>query len=543
MDKEKPLWIQISPFLFGLTAFAVPLLSLDNSPVAEVWSLWPPFVAIFFALLTKKLILSLGMAVGVGSLLLSLSETQWVSVATGTFEKSFQFGFSSLVEPANLQILGFVFFVLAMIQVMEKAGGLRGIVYSLRGWIKSKKSCELVTAMLGVLVFIDDYANTMIVGSTMKNVSDRFRVSREKLAFLVDATSAPIAGVALVSTWVGYEVGLFGQVSETYGWAIDGYGLFLQALGFRFYCFFMLIFVFTNVFFGLDFGPMNKAKPVPLVEDSSEQGAHNLWCGIVPLGLLLFLVFFFFWIDGGGLEIEESIFSVSGWQKVLMNSENGTYYLLASSFIGWVVSNIMANILGKVTFVDLLKTLLLGLRSSGLPVVILILAWSMKTVCEDLKAGEYVVQLLGTQISHLWLPTLTFLIAALTAFATGTSWGTMAILIPTISPLVVQMSGGEFTPFTALCLASILDGAIMGDHCSPVSDTTIMSSISTGCDLVSHVRTQLPYVMIVGSVAVLFGYIPQALGASWLLSLGAATLFFVTLFFGVAKTRQWTVKK
>lgn len=532
-------FLKIRWSLWVLLVFSVltPLFFLSEIPDGKIWSLWPPLVAIVCAFVTKRLVFSLGLAVSVGGLLLSLGEPLGLGTLGHAGFKVFQMGSSSFADPSNLQILGFVFFVLAMIQVMEKAGGLQGIVDSLKSLIRGRKSCERVTAALGVLIFIDDYANTMIVGSTMKNVSDRFKVSREKLAFLVDATSAPIAGVALISTWVGYEVGLFGQVSDNYQWSLDGYGIFLQALSFRFYCFFMLFFVFANVLFGVDFGPMKKTKPVLFTKKAGarEVVKSHLGCGLIPLVSLLIFVFAFFWWDGGGYSGSYSLFSASSWQTVLMNSENGTWYLCLASLISWALANSLAFFHQQMNGAELWRTFLSGIRSSILPVVILVLAWSMKTVCDDLNTGLYVVNGLGKQVPQVWLPCLIFIVSALTAFATGTSWGTMAILIPTVSPLAVDLSGGEFTAFTALSLAAILDGAIMGDHCSPVSDTTVMSSISTGCDLVEHVRTQMPYVLIVGGCALGLGYLPQATGFSWALSMAAAFFSFIGLFYFLSR--------
>ena len=176
-----------------------------------------------------------------------------------------------------------------------------------------------------------------------------------------------------------------------------------------------------------------------------------------------------------------------------------------------------------------------GIKSSLLPIMILLLAWSLKEVCDDLKTGEYIVSQLGTRVQPMWLPAAIFVIAAITAFSTGTSWGTMAILIPTVSPLAMELGGGQYGTYVALCLASILDGAIMGDHCSPVSDTTIMSSISTDCDLLEHVKTQLPYSLIVGAIALFVGYLPYSYGWAYSFSMLFPIFLIVALFFILKK--------
>ena len=213
--------------------------------------------------------------------------------------------------------------------------------------------------------------------------------------------------------------------------------------------------------------------------------------------------------------------------------------LLLSSFCCYIVSIILAKILSKVSFKKLGEGFLLGLKSSLLPIMILILAWSLKSVCDDLETGKYIVSLLGDKVNPLWMPIAIFIISALTAFSTGTSWGTMAILIPTVSPLAMALAtNAQYGPYVALCLAAILDGAIMGDHCSPVSDTTIMSSISTDCDLIDHVKTQLPYSLIVGVIALTVGYLPSSYGWPYWFSVLAAVILIVSLFVVIKKWPQ-----
>jgi len=536
-----------SPLTLGLVLlgfFIAPVIFPSSVHMASFWSLIPAACAILLAFLSKKLLLSLGSAVVLGAFLLALdSATGVVATLGATVRLTGELFWSAGQDKVNLQILAFVFFILSSVHVMTVTGGLHAVVHHLKRFIKGKRSAEFVTGLLGLFIFIDDYANTMIVGSTMKRVTDRFGISRAKLAFLVDATSAPIAGVALVSTWIGYEVGLFSKVAENFQWEIDGYGIFLEALGFRFYCFFMLIFVFTNIISGVDFGPMARTKAIPSESQDETQKVGPLLCSLLPLGLLLTLVFVLLWFDGGGFSDELHFLSPADWRQVLTTSQNGPFYLMVSSIVAWMTANLTALLLARFSLQKVLETFIASLKMALLPAVILVLAWSLKAVCDDLKSGEFVVSLLGGSISPLWLPLAIFVVAGLTAFSTGTSWGTMAILIPTVSPLAVSIGGGEFSVYTALCLAAILDGAIMGDHCSPVSDTTIMSSISTGCNLVEHVQTQLPYSLIVGSISLIFGYLPQAMGfslwLSYLLGFGCIVILFVAL--RTLKNNQVTV--
>ena len=523
-----------------LISFVVSIIFIKQEVSQTSWSVLPPAIAIFIAFVSGRLALSLGSAVFFGSFISIYGSSQSVLESAGEGSvKMMSFFWGALSEPANLQILGFVFFILSMVHIMTISGGLHALVNSLKGFIVGPRSAQVVTVLMGCLIFIDDYANTMIVGSTMKKVTDRYGISRQKLAFLVDATSAPIAGVALVSTWIGYEVGLFSEMAKKLGWGVDGYSVFLDAIPFRFYCFFMLFFVFVNTISGIDFGPMKESKAVIDEEEEEEELEGHIASALVPLGLLLSLVFSLLWIDGGGLKPENSLVSLTSWRNVLTQSENGVLILLLSSFCCYIVSIILAKILSKVSFKKLGEGFLLGLKSSLLPIMILILAWSLKSVCDDLETGKYIVSLLGDKVNPLWMPIAIFIISALTAFSTGTSWGTMAILIPTVSPLAMALAtNAQYGPYVALCLAAILDGAIMGDHCSPVSDTTIMSSISTDCDLIDHVKTQLPYSLIVGVIALTVGYLPSSYGWPYWFSVLAAVILIVSLFVVIKKWPQ-----
>ncbi len=521
-------------------SFLLVCLYLNQSGVGTSWSLLPPAIAIFIAFITGRLSISLLSAVLVGSFISAYGRTQSLTEGfLGAGLQSSQYFYSAFADSTNLQILGFVFFILSMVHVMTASGGLHAMVYKLQKWIVGPKSAQLVTAILGCLIFIDDYANTMIVGSTMKKVTDRYRVSREKLAFIVDATSAPVAGIALVSTWIGYEVGLFSEMAQKFNWGIDGYAIFLDAIEFRFYCFFMLIFVFANILFGFDFGPMKSFEKSPVsLEEDEKVVSGNIGNALLPLILLLVLVFAALWWDGGGWNKELSVFRLNDWRHVLTQSKNGISILFVSSGISYLVAIMLGLMASDMTFKSYTQTFVAGIKSAWVPIVILVLAWSLKEVCDDLKAGEYIVSILGDRVDMIYLPLLVFIVSALTAFSTGTSWGTMAILIPTVTPLAVELSGGHYGVYVSLSLAAILDGAIMGDHCSPISDTTIMSSISTDCNLLSHVKTQLPYSLIVGTLALGVGYLPSSLGFSMSFSFGLALLLIVGLFFVLKRVRK-----
>lgn len=526
---------------------------------AEINAAWysvvPPLIAIVLAFISKRIFLSLGIATLAGSILAVYSTENAVNVIGG-FTGFFNIIFNNLTAPWNLKVISFVLCILAMISIIIVSGGLNAIVQKASFWANNRQRSQLMSYFAGLLVFIDDYANTMIVGSSMRPISDQYRVSREKLAFIIDATSAPVAGLAIISTWIGYEVGLFADSANALAIDRDGYAIFLDALTFRFYCILMLGLVLISILREREFGKMYHAEIRALntgelseanaqapsttayslvsVDEKSQSAIKN---ALIPFGVLFLVLFAGFWLDGGGMQqLNASIFNIINpiiWFDVLRNTQNSSTILLSSAVAGLVAAILSSRLAANTPQATINKAILSGLKSSLLPISILILAWSLKTVCNDLNTGEYLVATLTPHLSPLLFPVLIFFIAALTAFGTGTSWGTMAILIPIAFPLAYALDNNSYGLITIICMAAVLDGAIFGDHCSPISDTTIMSSIASHCDHIHHVQTQLPYAILAGGIAMLAGYLPAAFGLSpwisYLLGLGAIYYFF-TLF-------------
>ncbi|MBT7670476.1 MAG: Na+/H+ antiporter NhaC family protein [Bdellovibrionales bacterium] len=524
----------ISTFLLFL---AIHLLFFYLHPVGSThpwYSITPPLMAICLAFLTHTLTISLGASEFTGVVLTEFIFRSSPGPFISTISNTFLIPWSAFSDPINLEILGFVSSILVLISILISSGGVRGVIIILANWVNSRLKAQLVPAVLGLLIFIDDYANTMIVGSTSRPLTDKFKISREKLAFLVDATSAPVAGISIVSTWIGFEVGLFSNISKELNFGKDGYSMFFDAISFRYYCIFMLFFVFATILLKVDFGPMRaaerRAKETGQLQSPSatnspssafqlSQEAEGIrpaaQTAIIPLLFLLLFVFTGLWIDGGGAQLGLlELFQISSWMKVLQSSQNGITILLMAGGAGVGLAAFLALVVSKLKFSSLLTTVVSGLKSSLLPVLILVLAWSLKSVCDNLETGKFLAETLSSHSSPLYFPFFVFLLSAVTAFATGTSWGTMSILIPTITPVAFELDGGVYSLTTILTLASILDGSILGDHCSPISDTTIMSSISSSCDHIDHVKTQLPYSLFVGLFALMVGYIPAAFGIS-----------------------------
>ena len=547
-------WCRRRPVAAGLAAVVIVLLaglglwaSFERSGELAGWyRIAPPLVAIMLALITGRLYLSLISGVAAGGLLSAAGGYEGLFSWLGSgFLRSGEFVAHTVHDCqgfgwdnpnwGNLKVLLFIALLMPIINVMIVGGGLQGVAGWLMRWAKTRRSTRLVTMISGLVIFIDDYANTLIVGPTLRPLTDRQHISREKLAFLVDATAAPIAGIALVSTWIGYEVGLLSD--PDLGIGADGYGVFLSALAFRFYCFGMIVFVFWNCWSGQDFGPMAAAErraragkvladdAVPMASKSMNSARPHprarirASVAIVPMGALLLVFLGQFWLGetGRGLLADDpgAIVRLSGWTAA-MSGVSSSALLARAAGVALAAAILLALAVSRIPVAALVRAIGVGFKSALMPLTVLILAWSLKGACGDLKTGAFLANVLGDAIPRWLFPGMVFVVASLVSFSTGTSYGTMAILIPTAVPVALHLDGG-YGLITMISIGAVLDGAIFGDHCSPISDTTIMSSIASSCDHVHHVRTQLPYCVVVAGIALCAGYLPAAMGVpSWI---------------------------
>ena len=516
----------------------------------QAWySVIPPLVAILLAFVTQRMFLSLGLAVASGILLASPTST------VSSFGKIYNKLHESIFDWWNFKIIAFVMLILAMISVMVSAGGLQGIVNWLSRFAKSRRSSRVITVLMGLAIFIDDYANTMIIGTSMRPLTDKFKVSREKLAFLTDATAAPIAGIAFVSTWVGFEAEQFDKAAKILEISKDGYEIFFDVIAFRFYCLLMIVFSMVNAFLGRDYGPMLEAekraaeKGEVAAADAKEltsatfaaavpdeNAKHNALSAILPMMGLIGFLFAGLWFSGAS-QVDVTWANAFQWDtvgKVLKEADN-VKILAWSALVGLGIAAVCAFFFSRMPIKKIIRATLAGLRSSLFPAFILLIAFCIRTVCLELGTGNFLGAAIGTAIPKFFFPAIMFLLASVVAFAIGTSWTTMMILIPIMAGMAHSI-GWEYDLTVMMSLAAILDGAILGDHCSPVSDTTILSSIASSCDHIHHVRTQLPYGLTVGAIAISCGYLlTAALGAgySWVgLLIGSALIVAVHFIFG-----------
>ena len=565
-----------------LTASILPHAEQD-AQTALWYSVIPPLLAIVLAFLTRHVVLRLGIAIVVGGLLTHVPQAPLSAMAWfGGFEAAGIYAVSSVASKTNLQILSFIPPIFVMIEIVVASGGFKGIINWLLKWVKGGKSAQSATALMGILCFIDDYTNAIVVGSMMQPITDRFRVSREKLAFLVDATSAPIAGLAVISTWIAYEVSLLGAVGQELGIDKSGYSMFFDALSYRFYCLLMIVFVFVHILMGREFGPMKAAQEKAQAKEPPEENEADLsktlndptlrssaqrpgraLNALIPLAGLLIFNMTGLWFDGTAklekdmLEWQaqslttpvesmppkpvdiEALSPVSWvyWRQVIGHVQNSPLVLACAALFGLSLALICARLSGSLQFSVMRRCFWQGIKRAMIPIVILILAWSLKNCCDSLKTGKFLASILAGRVPPSWFPPILFLTASVTSFATGTSYGTMAILIPTAVPVAFALDGNTYGLTTMISLGAVLDGAIFGDHCSPISDTTIMSSIASSCNLIDHVRTQLPYSLFVAFLALLCAYLPAACGLAPLWSFALAVLVMVCFFVVLSRLR------
>jgi Na+/H+ antiporter NhaC len=447
----------------------------------------------------------------------------------------------SLFDKDHVTIIVFTMLIGGMVRIITANGGMQGVVNWLSRRAKSPRSGQLMTFLMDLCIFFDDYSNTLVVGNTMRPIADRLKVSREKLAYIVDSTSAPVVAVAFVTTWIGAELSYIQDGIRNIGLEASAYSVFFHSLAYSFYPFLTLGFVLMIILSGRDFGPMltaeRKARMASAMEaettNSVAKPAH-IMDALIPLAVLIF---------GTIIGLVATGYDASVWNdnsegffpklSATIGAANSYQALLWASLCSMLTAIVVTLLRGALAFGKVMEEMVEGFKSMFNAVLILTMAWSIALVTKDMHTAEFVSQLLlEWSLSPAIVPVLTFLLAALIGFSTGTSWGTMAILYPLILPaswLLCQEQGlgVEATmPLFYNVVASVLAGSVMGDHCSPISDTTIMSSLASSCNHLQHVSTQMPYALTVGATALLVGVMPTALGLpSWVSFL----MGFVTL--------------
>jgi len=547
----------------------------SNSPETEVIPVWmsilPPLLAIIFALVFKEVIFSLFAGLFAGGAIMGWFSEGFIGIFTGFFKVIDTYIINSLNDSGHLSVVVFSVLIGGIVAVISRNGGMQGIVNGIIKYAKNARSGQMATYLLGIAIFFDDYANTLVVGNTMRPITDKLRISREKLAYIVDSTAAPVAAIAFVTTWIGAELGYISKGLENInanGEVINEgvYSIFLNSLSYSFYPILTLFFMFYIIWRQKDFGLMLKAEnrarqgkvvnpeennaDITELEDLEPVAGirHRAFNAIIPVvvivfGTLIGLLFTGFDSLAGQLLDKNETLDTSSWSAIwgnmdslklpaatfgqklgsLIGSADSYVALLWSSLSALAIAVLLTTSQKIMSLKDTIETAISGFKTMIPAILILVLAWSLAIVTEDMHTADFLAQLIDGTFAPWFIPAFTFILAGFVAFSTGSSWSTMALVYPLILPAAWQicMTSGFDTPEAMgifyNVVSAVLAGSVLGDHCSPISDTTILSSLASGCNHIDHVRTQIPYALTVGGVSVVCGTLLTAIGVSPLL--------------------------
>lgn len=508
-------------------------------------SVLPAFLAILIALTLRNVIPALLLGLWVGATALHSFTLKGAGV--GLLDSFQVYVRGALSDADRASIILFTLMIGGMVGIITRNGGMASIVLAIVSKAKTAIAGQVAVWLMGLMIFFDDYSNTLVVGNTARSLTDHLKISREKLAYIVDSTAAPVACIALITTWIGYQIGLIDQairsIDDLQG--VQAYSVFIQSIPYSFYPIFAVVFVLMIASTGLDFGPMYKAesrarsgrvKPVsdeelPALEGDDLTPKDNIplraFNGFLPIIVLIFALGVSLVMLGDGSTLTDILETTDPYRAMMY-----------ASFVGVLVAAALTIGQRILSVHETIDAWYGGLRATMFGMIILVLAWSLSDVTAELGTAKFLVTMFADSIPVALIPAIAFILAAITAFTTGTSWGTMAILMPLVIPLAwaVMVVHGIADPSgmhimyssVACCLA----GAVWGDHCSPISDTTVLSSIASGCNHIEHVRTQLPYAMLVGVVAIVVGTVPGGFGLPPWISL----IVGVAILYGILKT-------
>ncbi len=510
-------------------------------------SIMPPIVAIAIALALRNVIPALLVGVWLGAT--ALNSFSPVGVVTGLLDSFQVFVKGALANADHAAIILFSMMIGGMVGIITRNGGMASIVKMIVSRAKSAIGGQVAVWLMGLMIFFDDYSNTLVVGNTARPITDHLKISREKLAYIVDSTAAPVVCLALITTWIGYEVGLIGDALQGIPELADAqaYTIFLHSIPYSFYPILAIVFVLSVAATGLDLGPMYTAElrarqgqvSPTLSEDLPAMQGEDLEPkpdiplravnAFVPLAVLIVSLLLGLYFTGEGDTITDIAGSADAYKAMMW-----------ASFAGVVTAAVMTVGQRLLSAHETVDAWYGGVRAMLFAMIILVLAWSLSDVTSELNTAGYLVTILADTLPVALVPAAVFVLSAITAFTTGTSWGTMGILMPLVVPLTwAVMAANGMTSAADMHLlysavACNLAGAVWGDHCSPISDTTVLSAMASGCDHIEHVRTQMPYAVLVGVVGLLVGTIPGGFGMSpWISIVCGVVILAVTLrFFG-----------
>lgn len=552
------------------------ILTETKTGVIPLWmSILPPLFAIFLALVFKEVIFSLVSGIFIGAAIMGFYAEGFVGIFTGFFRIIDTYVIDALNDSSHLSVIVFSIIIGGIVAIISKNGGMQGIVNRVSRFANNARNGQLATWGLGILIFFDDYANTLVVGNTMRAVTDKLRISREKLAYIVDSTAAPVSAIAFVTTWIGAELGYISEglnVINANGTEInDGvYSIFLSSLAYSFYPFLTIFFIFYIIYRGKDFGPMLKAEirarsgnvvnPEVNTGDLSEMEDLKPVAGIrfrarnavIPVAVIVFgtligLLFTGFESLSGTLAEIDPTLKLNSWGDAWANmslmdgnpvgftKKLGTLIGASDSYVSLLWASLSALLVAILLTVGQkimnlqhsVETAISGFKTMVPAILILVLAWALASVTDEMHTAEYLTGVIGNAIPPWLIPALTFILAGFVAFSTGSSWSTMALVYPLILPAawaichsdIYNYDHAESMAIFYNTVSAVLAGSVLGDHCSPISDTTILSSLASGSNHIDHVKTQIPYAITVGVVSVTVGTLLSGLGLHPMLAL------------------------
>lgn len=497
------------------------------------WSLVPPIVAIILALTTKEVYISLFTGALLGAFL-AADFHPWAA---------FETLYNTLLDSADLSILVFLILLGIIVMLMQKSGGTRAYGEWASRRLKTKKSAEIATSLLGVLIFVDDYFNCLTVGSVMRPVTDKYKVSRAKLAYLIDATAAPVCIIAPISSWAA---AVNSYVPE--GCSMSGFQMFVATIPFNLYALLTLYMVFFTSGTGFDFGLMKKHEDnaakgdlftsggeefqQPAEENDVTEGGKFTKGKVIDLVAPMLVLIFsavgaMIWTGhlNGGTNIVEDFANCS-------SSES----LVFATLVAIIFTLILYLSRRVISFKDFMDSVPEGGKLMMPAVIILVLAWTLKGMTDNLGIADFIADTVNLNSGMIrFVPVIVFLIAIFIAFSSGTSWGTFAILVP----IVVNMFAGSDETMMVISISAVLAGAVCGDHVSPISDTTIMSSSGAQCNHINHVQTQMQYAAVVVVVCVI-GYVIAGFTKTWWITLILSLAILTTV---LVLIRKYTDRK
>ena len=552
--------------LLIFTAIFLPALALAdvepavrNSELYGVLTLIPPVAAIVLAFITKDVILSLFLGVLSGTFLIGMVDQNIAASALFAFTDLCSRMVKSMADTWNAGILLQVMCIGGLIALVTKSGGTKALALWLSKHADTPVLGQIYTWLMGIVIFFDDYANALIVGPIMRPLMDKFKISRAKFAFIIDATAAPITGIAVISTWVGVEISAIKEAYSQIGIEnISAFTVFVETIPYRFYNIFMIFFVVATAVMSREFGSMYRAEiasrggksgaadfKIKNLEDQifvpKEGVALRKLNAIIPLGAMIVLSVIGFYFNGYSSLEGEALEAVKAAPlsftsiRTAFSAADASVVLFQSALFSSIIA-VVLGIAQKIYGVkEAIEVWVGGWKSMLNTVIILLFAWSLSSVIKELGTSRYLVELLSDATPRFALAIVIFVLSSFISFSTGTSFGTMGIVTPLAVPLAhavgqkYGLSGEEFHVFMCVNVSAVLTGAIFGDHCSPISDTTILSSMGAGCDHIEHVSTQMTYALVVCGISIVCGYLPAGFGLSvWgCLILGIAAIILL----------------